>query len=78
MIQVRNVSGALHAELKRRAALRGESLTAYVQGILEREVAAMDAVEWLEHTLTLEPIELEESVATLIRREREDRERRTP
>ena len=39
MIQVRNVPAALHRELARRAKARGETLTQYVQGVLEREVA---------------------------------------
>ena len=38
MIQVRNVSPELHAELVRRARLSGKTLTGYIQGILEREV----------------------------------------
>jgi hypothetical protein len=39
MIQVRNVPAALHRELARRAKVRGETLTQYIQGVLEREVA---------------------------------------
>ncbi|MEE2846754.1 MAG: toxin-antitoxin system HicB family antitoxin [Gemmatimonadota bacterium] len=39
MIQVRNVPESLHRELVRRADLHGQSLTAYVQDILEREVS---------------------------------------
>jgi hypothetical protein len=39
MIQVRNVPPGLHRELTRRAKLRGETLTQYIQGVLEREVA---------------------------------------
>lgn len=39
MIQVRDVRPALHAELVRRAKHRGMTLTAYVEQILEREVA---------------------------------------
>ena len=39
MIQIRNVSDALHAELMRRAQLQGQTLTAYLEEILEREVA---------------------------------------
>jgi len=75
MIQVRNVPPELHAELKRRATLRGQTLTAYVQGVLEREVETMDVKEWLETTLELEPTELDEPVADTIRRAREERDR---
>lgn len=39
MIQVRNVPATLHRELTRRAKLRGETLTQYIQNVLEREVA---------------------------------------
>ena len=37
MIQVRNVPDALHGELMRRARARGQTLTDYIQQILERE-----------------------------------------
>ena len=39
MIQVRNVSDRLHRELTRRARRRGQTLTAFVEEILEREAA---------------------------------------
>jgi len=45
MIQVRDVRPELHAELVRRAGLRGMSLTAYIEEILEREVARPPADE---------------------------------
>lgn len=45
MIQVRNVPPELHAELVRRARLRGLTLTSYVQAILEREVERPPAEE---------------------------------
>jgi cytochrome P450 len=45
MIQVRDVPPELHAELVRRARLRGKTLTAYVQEILEREVERPPADE---------------------------------
>jgi hypothetical protein len=45
MIQVRDVRPELHAELVRRANLRGMSLTAYLEEILEREVARPPADE---------------------------------
>ena len=55
MIQVRDVRSALHAELVRRAKLRGMTLTDYVESILEREVALPDADEWLAQVLSREP-----------------------
>lgn len=45
MIQVRNVRPELHAELVRRAKLRGTTLTAYVEEILEREVSGPEVNE---------------------------------
>lgn len=39
MIQIRNVSDSLHAELVRRARLQGQTLTAYLEDVLEREAA---------------------------------------
>ncbi len=56
MIQVRDVPPELHEELVRRARQRGMTLTAYVQEILEREVARPTAEEWLERIQTREPI----------------------
>ena len=53
MIQVRNVPEWLHEELKRRADRQGQTLTAYIQGILEREAATLPLEDWLERTLEL-------------------------
>jgi antitoxin FitA len=39
MIQVRNVPDRLHRELTRRARRRGQTLTAFIEEILEREAA---------------------------------------
>ena len=73
MIQVRNVPAPLHEELKRRAARRGETLTAYIQGILEREVETLPLDEWLERALELESLDPVTSSAEVIREAREKR-----
>ena len=76
MIQVRNVPDALHKELMRRARARGQTLTAFIQGILEREVARPDREEVFERIRRRDPVDLGVPAATLIRegrREREDR-----
>lgn len=73
MIQVRNVPAPLHEELKRRAARRGETLTDYIQGILEREVAALPMDEWLERARELEPVDSSASTAEMIREARDER-----
>src|SRR5688572_11092302 len=43
LIQVRNVPGEVHQELKRRAKRRRQSLNAYVLSLLERDVAVAPA-----------------------------------
>jgi plasmid stability protein len=74
MIQVRNVPESLHQELVRRAKARGQTLTDYIQEILEREVARPDREEVFRRILESEPVDLGVSVATLIREGREERE----
>ncbi|HEV8687494.1 MAG TPA: hypothetical protein VGQ84_09470 [Gaiellaceae bacterium] len=70
MIQVRNVPDRLHRELKRRAKVRGQTLTAYVEEILEREVARPSREELFARIRSREPVDLGVSVAELIREER--------
>ncbi len=75
MIQVRNVPNRLHGELVRRARARNQTLTAYVEEILEREVARPPREEVFERIARREPIVLDRSAAEIIRAEREERER---
>ena len=75
MIQVRNVPNRLHAELVRRARARSLTLTAYVEEILEREVARPAREEVFDLIRSREPISLGVSAADVIRSEREERER---
>ncbi len=58
MIQVRDVPDNLHKELARRAKARGQSLTDYVQAVLEREVARDDRRLFLDRVLRREPVDL--------------------
>lgn len=58
MIQVRNVPEDLHNELRRRAKLRGQSLTEYIEEILEREVARPPAEEVFARIRSREPVDL--------------------
>jgi plasmid stability protein len=74
MIQVRNVPDALHRELMKRARARGETLTQYVQSILEREVARPPAEDVFERIRSREPVPLDRPAADLIREERTRRE----
>jgi plasmid stability protein len=73
MIQVRNVPDHLHRELTRRAAAGRQTLTDYIQGILEREVARPPAEEVFERIRRREPVDPGRPVAELIAEEREGR-----
>lgn len=73
MIQVRNVPDELHAELVRRAEARGQTLTAYVQEILEREVARPPAREVHRRIAVREPVDLGRPAAEILREERGER-----
>lgn len=74
MIQVRNVPDRLHRELVRRARARRQTLTDYIQGILEREVARPPAEEVFERIARRRRVRLGRSAADLIREERAHRE----
>jgi plasmid stability protein len=74
MLQVRNVPERLHRELVRRARSRGQTLTDYVRGILEREVTRPPAEEVFERVAGRSAVDLEVPAAELIRRERELRD----
>lgn len=74
MIQVRNVPDRLHRELTRRAKARGQSLTDYIQEILEREVARPPAAEVFERISGRAPVRLGRRAAELIHEERAGRE----
>jgi hypothetical protein len=74
MIQVRNVSDRLHRELTRRARASGETLTEYVERILEREVARPQSQELFDRIARRPRVDLGEPAAELIKRERAVRE----
>ncbi len=73
MIQVRNVPARLHRELVRRAKKRGQTLTDYVEEVLEHEVARPEAEEVFERVRTRTPVDLGESAAAILRNERTKR-----
>jgi antitoxin FitA len=70
MIQVRNVPDRLHRELVKRAKARGQSLTDYVEDVLEREVARPSREEVFERIRRLPTVDLGKPVADIIREER--------
>ncbi|MDH3524187.1 MAG: hypothetical protein OES32_11425 [Acidobacteriota bacterium] len=70
MIQIRNVPDPLHRELVRRAKARRQTLTSYLQEILEREVSRPPADEVVERVAARTPVDLGKSAAELLRDER--------
>jgi hypothetical protein len=74
MIQVRNVPDRLHRELTRRARAGGETLTEYVERILEREVTRPPSRELFGRIARRPRVDLGEPAAELIKRERAVRE----
>jgi plasmid stability protein len=70
MIQVRNVPDRLHRELVRRAHARGETLTHFVQQVLERELTRPPAEEVFARVRRRSRVVLDRPVADLIRGQR--------
>lgn len=73
MIQVRNVPDRLHRALVQRARARGETLTEYVERVLEREVSRPLPEEVFERIARRTPVDLGRPAAELIREERKSR-----
>ena len=73
MIQVRNVPPRVHGELTRRARARGQTLTRYVEEILERETSRPEPAEVFARIRALPKLNI--SGAELIRQARKERDR---
>jgi len=73
MIQVRSVPDRLHRELVRRARTRGQTLTDYVEEILEREVARPLPEAVFERVRSRSPVKLGGPAADLLAEERRGR-----
>jgi antitoxin FitA len=71
MIQVRNVPDRLHRELTRRARRRGQTLTAFIEEILEREAARPAPEEVAARIRSREQVDV--SPEDVVRWIREDR-----
>lgn len=72
MLQVRNIPERLHRELLKRAKARGQSLTDYVQQLLEREVARPPTEDVFARIERREPIDIRaDEVIRAVREERE-------
>jgi plasmid stability protein len=76
MIQVRNVPDRLHRELTRRARKRGQTLTAFVQELLEMATASPPDDEVFARIRSRRPVRSEVSNPEMIRTERSEREAR--
>ena len=73
MIQVRNVPDRLHRELKSRAKRRGQSLTSYIEEVLELEVSRPDPEDIFARIEARGPlVKGKVDVAALIRAERRE------
>ena len=70
MIQVRDVPDRLHKALVQRAKGRGQTLTDYIQMLLEREVARPPVEEVFERVARRTPVDLGKPAAELLREER--------
>jgi hypothetical protein len=73
MIQIRNVPDWLHREIERRARARGMTMTAFLQDLLEREVALPPAEEVFARVEKREPVDLGRPAAELIHEARAER-----
>lgn len=76
MIQIRNVSDALHRKLKARAAEAGMSLSDYLLAEMRKSAERPTMAELLERLKRLSPVDVRESPADAVRAEREGRDRR--
>lgn len=70
VIQLRNVPDRVYLELTRRARASGQTLTVYVQRILEREVSRPLPRELLDRVGRRSRVDLREPATELIKKER--------
>lgn len=73
MIQVRDVPDRLHRELVRRAKRRRQTLTDYIQELLEREIQFPLPEDVFARIEASEPVNLRGTAASLIASERRGR-----
>lgn len=74
MIQVRNVPDELHLELLKRAHKHSQTLTAYIQDILFREIQRPPAIEVFERIEKRSRVHLDHPAADLLHEERSGRD----
>jgi antitoxin FitA len=67
MIQIRNVSDALHKRLRARAALAGMTLSDYIKLELGRTAGKLTMAELRDRLAALSPVEVDEKPVDVIR-----------
>ncbi len=70
-VQIRNVPASKHRKLKARAASKGMTITEYVKRLIESDLDKPTWDEIAERMKQLEPLELTETSAEMIRHERD-------
>jgi plasmid stability protein len=70
MIQIRNVPDELHRDLKVRAARTGMTLSDYLLAELRALAVRPTMREWLAHSETWEPVEVDEAPTAALEAER--------
>jgi hypothetical protein len=75
-LQVKNVPGPVHAELRRRAEHARMTIRDYVLGLLLRDQAIPSRWEWLERVRAMPATRPTKGAAEMIREEREHWETR--
>lgn len=74
-LQIKDIPVELHAELRRRASVRGMTLRDYVLNVLREHVGVDLQDEWLDEMLAREPVGLgENDVVEMIRAGRQERD----
>jgi plasmid stability protein len=72
-VQIREIPAAMHRKLKARAAEEGVSMSEYLKRLIERDLKRPNWAEIKARMNDMGPIDLKESPADMIRRERDSR-----
>ena len=72
-VQIRNLPGPEHRKLKERAAARGVTITEYVKRLIANDLAKPSWDDIAQRIGKLEPLDLPETTAEMIRYERNSR-----
>ncbi|MDP9405005.1 MAG: hypothetical protein M3O86_00130 [Actinomycetota bacterium] len=72
-LQIKNLPDDVHAELRRRAQLRGASVREYVLDLIRRDQLLPSMTEWLDAAATAEPVTLDARAYALLDEDRRQR-----